>query len=117
MSPERDASLLLSDILESVQTIREYIGSMTNAELKSDRKTMDAVCKQIENIGEAAGRIPLAVISKMPVVPWRKIKDMRNYLIHAYFGIDSDVVISVVREKLPELETSIQAYLRSENAN
>lgn len=43
MSPERDASLLLSDILESVQTIRGYVGSMTNIELKADRKTMDAV--------------------------------------------------------------------------
>lgn len=113
MSPERDANLLLSDILESVQTIREYVGSMTNIELKSDRKTMDAVCKQIENIGEAASRIPTAIISEMPLVPWRKIKDMRNYLIHAYFGIDPDVVISVVREKLPELESSIQIYLHA----
>jgi uncharacterized protein with HEPN domain len=117
MSPERDANLLLSDILESIQTIREYVGSMNNTELKADRKTMDAVCKRIENIGEAAGRIPTAIINQMPLVPWRKIKDMRNYLIHAYFGIDPDVVISVVREKLPELETSIQAYLRSGKGN
>jgi uncharacterized protein with HEPN domain len=69
MSPERDSNLLLSNILESVQTIREYVGLMTNAELKVDRKTMDAVCKPIENIGEAAGRVPAAIINQMPLVP------------------------------------------------
>ncbi len=83
MSPERDANLLLLDILESIQTIRVYIGTMTNSEFKADRKTMDAVCKQIENIGEAAGRVPLDTAKQMTSVPWRKIKDMRNYLIHA----------------------------------
>lgn len=71
-----------------------------------DRKTQDAVVRNLEIIGEAAGRLPEDIKQKAVQIEWRKIVEMRNILAHAYFSISLPVVWDVVQNKLGSLEVA-----------
>jgi uncharacterized protein with HEPN domain len=68
-----------------------------------DDKTVYAVIRAVEIIGEAATNIPEEVRAKYPNVPWREVKGMRNKLVHQYFGINMEVVWQTLQEDLPIL--------------
>ena len=73
-----------------------------------DEKTLYAVIRAVEIIGEAAAKIPDEVRSDFPKVPWREVKGMRNKLVHNYFGINKEVVWQTVQEDLPELVEALK---------
>jgi uncharacterized protein with HEPN domain len=79
----------------------------------ADRKTIDAVVRNIEIIGEAGNMIPEDFRIQHPEIPWRRIRGMRNRIVHEYFGIDNEIVWNIVVNDLPEmgewLETVIEA--------
>lgn len=107
----RDFRLYLDDILDAVSQIRLYMRGMNKKEFASDRKTQDAVVRNLEIIGEAAGKLPDEAIKKAPQVEWRKIKALRNILIHEYFGYNLSVVWDVVQNKLGPLETACRELM------
>lgn len=72
---------------------------------------MDAVVRNIELIGEAAAQLPEEIRDQIAGVPWREMIGMRNILVHAYFGIDPNIVWAVATEKAPELAQAIRCYL------
>jgi len=99
----RDPRLYLDDILEAIGQIREYTVSMSYDVFTRDRKTQDAVVRNLEIIGEAAGRLPEDKKHAASEIEWRKIVGLRNMLIHEYFGISLPVVWDVVQNKLDAL--------------
>jgi len=78
----RDHRLYLDDILEAIVQIRKYVSAMDYESFLQDRKTQDAVVRNLEIIGEAAGRIPENVRHTGNETEWRKIVGLRNLLIH-----------------------------------
>jgi len=74
-----------------------------------DHLLQDAVIRNIELIGEAATRVPDHVREGKPEIPWRQIIAMRNQLIHAYLGVDLEIVWDVVQSELPELLRQLAA--------
>ena len=96
----RDYSLYLDDILEAIRNIREYLSGMDYELFTRDKKTRDAVVRNLEVIGEAAGRLPESARLAAPNIEWRKIMGMRNILAHEYFGVSLPVVWDVVQNKL-----------------
>ena len=102
----RDHRLYLDDILEAIGNIREYVKGMGYDAFARDKKTRDAVVRNLEIIGEAAGRLPESVHSAAPEIDWRKISGLRNILAHEYFGVSLPIVWDVVQNKLQPLETS-----------
>ncbi len=76
-----------------------------------DKKTVDAVVRNLEIIGEAAGHIPESIRKRFPNIPWKAIAGMRNKLIHEYFGIDTEILVKTVYESLPELKESLEKVL------
>jgi uncharacterized protein with HEPN domain len=107
----RDSSAYFDDILDAIGAIREYTRELNQERFGRDRKTVDAVVRNLEVIGEAVKQLPADVRSAHPDVEWQKIAGLRDILIHAYFGVDLDIVWDVVSNKLPALETRIRSIL------
>ena len=99
--PERDDDLLLNDMVEAADSIFEYVGAMSFDEFQHDKKTVDAVIRNFEVLGEASKLISEEVKLNSPLVEWRLITDFRNILIHHYFGIDYTAVWTAIKESLP----------------
>jgi uncharacterized protein with HEPN domain len=107
----RDSRVYLDDILESIGAIRDYTAGLSRDTFGQDRRTVDAVLRNLEVIGEAVKQLPAEVRSAEPEIEWQKIAGFRDVLIHAYFGVDLDIVWDVVSNKLPRLEEQIRELL------
>ena len=83
----RDFRVYLDDILEAVVKINNYTSGVTKQDFSSDPKTLDAVIRNLEVIGEATKNVPEEIRLKHPEIEWRKIAGRRDILIREYYGI------------------------------
>lgn len=113
MSPDspRDWRLYADDILEACGRIRRAVAGVTLEAFREDELRRDAVARNIEIIGEAAGKLPKDVTARAPQIPWRLICDMRNVLAHAYFGVSLKIVWDTATTQIDELEKAVRALL------
>ena len=84
---------------------------MDQAAFVADDRTHDATLRNLEILGEAATHIPDFVRESHPEIPWRAAIGTRNRLIHAYLGIDDDIIWSIVRDDIPALAPLLTALL------
>ena len=105
---KKDPQVYLAHIRDSIQMIREYTKEGKDVFFQ-DRKTQDAVIRNLEIIGEAVKVLPADMTSRHDSVPWKSIAGMRDQLIHHYFGVDLKLVWGVVESRLDELDKVIQA--------
>ncbi|MBK6647925.1 MAG: DUF86 domain-containing protein [Anaerolineales bacterium] len=82
---------------------------------EKDDKTVYAVIRAIEIIGEAASKLPKEFFEKYPELPWREIIGMRNKLVHAYFGIKMAVIWQTIQEDLPLIAKSLAEIIEKES--
>ncbi len=108
---KRDIRDYLNDILIHIDLAEEFIDNMTLDEFKEDPKTILALMRAIEIVGEATKNIPPSIRAQNPEVPWKSIAGMRDRIAHVYFGIDLDIVWNTTKEKLPEFRPAIQSIL------
>ena len=100
--------LFVMDILESIEKIEKYRKAMTYDEFIKDDKTKDAVVRNLEIIGEAANSIPESIREQYPEIPWRSVTDMRNKLIHEYFGVSYLIVWETIEQDLPLMKEKME---------
>lgn len=113
----KDRKLLIKDILECIKKIERYVDGMDFALFKEDEKTIDAVIKNLETIGEAAQHIPDDIKARHKQVPWRGIIGLRNRIVHGYFNIDLEIIWGIVRQELPDLKVQLEHILKAEHDN
>ncbi|MCF8096047.1 MAG: DUF86 domain-containing protein [Desulfobacteraceae bacterium] len=101
--PHRKWDLRIGDILVSIERIMDYTQEMDFEQFKADVKTVDAVVRNFEIIGEAASHIPEEILKEHPEIPWQDMRDMRNILAHEYFGINENIVWNTIQDDLSPL--------------
>jgi uncharacterized protein with HEPN domain len=99
----------LEHMLEAIARIRRYVGRTRRAGFLRNALLQDAVIRNIEIVGEAAGRVSAEFAARTPAIPWREIVGMRHRLIHGYLQVNLDTVWEVVERDLPALERDLRA--------
>ena len=110
---KRDHLLLLEDMLDSALKIKKYTSNLTYDDFINDDKTIDAVVRNFEIIGEAANRIDPDFRTMNPEIEWKRIRGFRNRIVHDYYGIDHDIVWSVVENDLDDLIDRLEDFIEN----
>jgi uncharacterized protein with HEPN domain len=112
--PIREWHLRILDMLDCIGKAQAYIKGMNRDAFARDTKTVDAVIRNIEIIGEAARHVPKRINEKYPEIRWIDIRGMRNLIAHGYFGIDLNIVWHVATVDMIELETQLKNLRKAE---
>ena len=108
---ERTDDVYLLDIIVSIDAIGKYLSDISEDEFAANQMLQDAVVRRFEIIGEAANHISTQFKDKYPFIEWRLMSDMRNKLIHEYFGINISTLYETAMTSLPELKPKILSIL------
>ena len=108
---KRKICIYVKDILEYMERSEKHIKDISYEEFLDDNKTLDAIIRCIEVIGEAAKNIPDDIRNKYPSIPWRDMSGIRDKIIHSYFKVDYETVWLVVKEEIPKLKPMIVKVL------
>jgi uncharacterized protein with HEPN domain len=106
--PKRDPDPLIEDMLAAFRKIERYTVDMDHERFRQDEKTIDAVARNLEILGEATRQLPEEFIAQFPNVPWRQMAGLRNRIVHDYFGLDLEIIWQVVRHDLPQLRIQLE---------
>ena len=98
---DRDPLLYISDIILSMERVQEYITDLDFQKFKWDYKTVDAVIRNFEIIGEATKNLPSELKEKYPNIPWEEMYRLRNRISHEYFGVDYEIIWDIATNHLP----------------
>jgi uncharacterized protein with HEPN domain len=112
-APPGDAAYLES-MREAIARVRRYIGRRKRAGFLADPLLQDATMRNLEIIGEAAGRVSRELAARHPRIPWRDIAGMRHRLIHGYLKVNLDTVWQAVSRDLPRLAKQLDKLLAGE---
>ena len=110
---KRDSKLFVKDIIDAMESIERFIGNMTLEDLQEDEKTSSAVIRKFEIIGEAVKYMPNKVKEEYKGIRWKSMAGMRDRLIHAFFGIDYNLVWSAIKTEILKLKPRLKKMLSS----
>ena len=104
---KREVGLYFQDVIQAIKTVEEYVQDFDFEKFSQDRKTIDAVIRNVAIIGEAINNLPGEIKAANPQIPWDEINGMRNKIIHEYFGVSKSILWQTIKEDLPELKKQI----------
>lgn len=110
----RDFKVYLDDIRSAAAKIRRYTAGLSFDALQNDERTVDAVVRNLEIIGEAVKQLPAGIRAQHQDVDWKRIAGFRDILAHEYFGIDLEIVWDILQTKLPALEVGVREMLEDQ---
>ena len=110
----RDVSLFLKDIEESCRKITRYSDGLTRDQVFRDELRFDAILFNLHVIGEAVKQLPPVLQEKYPDIAWREIAGLRDFVAHAYFALDLDILWDAIRRDVPILQDRIRQVIASE---
>lgn len=105
---KRNNALLLADILTAIDKIQTYTEGLDFHSFMADNRTVDAVERNFEIIGEAANQLTSDFREATPHIMWHGIISFRNRLIHGYFGVDYQILWYLIQNELPQLKVDLQ---------
>jgi len=113
---KRPIDLLLNDIRQAIDRIAQYIKNLSFDAFSEDQKSVDAVVRNLEIIGEAANRLPDEFKKKYSEIEWYKVVGLRHRIVHEYFGIDLEIIWQILHKDLPELKQKLTQIMSDEGA-
>lgn len=114
---KRPIDLLLSDICLAIDRIEQYIENLSFDTFSKDQKSVDAVVRNLEIMGEAANRLPDEFKEKYSEIEWYKVVGLRHRIVHEYFGIDLEIIWQILHKDLPELKQKIVEIMEEESGD
>ncbi|MEJ5172226.1 MAG: DUF86 domain-containing protein [Hydrogenothermaceae bacterium] len=102
----------IEDIIEAMEKAMEFVENMEYEDFIKDDKTVYAVIRALEVIGEAVKNIPYEVRSLYPDIPWKEMAGIRDKLIHDYFGVDLLIIWRTVKFSIPNLTSAFDKILK-----
>ncbi len=105
---EKDAFVYINHIVDAMEMIKEYMRHMKKEEFLHDKKTQDAVMRELTVIGEATALLGNAFKNKYSDVPWTRMKGTRNRVVHGYFSVDLNILWDITSKDLPELKKKLE---------
>ena len=105
---DRELRDYIRDLIEACEDILSFTKGMSYSDFAADKKTVNAVIRSLEVIGEATKKLPVSLRDNYADVPWKQMAGMRDKLIHEYFGIDIQMVWQVIEKHIPDVLASIK---------
>ncbi|GJL54329.1 MAG: DUF86 domain-containing protein [Nitrospirales bacterium] len=109
---KREPQLLIDDIVEAANKILKFTKDMNFETFARDEKTMDAVIRNFEIIGEASNRFPKEFKDLHKKIDWKRLVGFRNRIVHEYFGIDRSIVWNITQNYLPEMLKDFKVLIK-----
>ena len=110
---KREIGDYVEDIVDAMEKAIKFVEGMSFDDFIKDDKTVFAVIRALEIIGEAAKKIPNEIRENYPEISWRGMSGMRDKMIHEYFGVNLKLVWETVKERIPESKPSFDKMLRT----
>ena len=108
---KRTVQDFLLDMRTAIEEVQAFTAGMIFEEFAKDRKTINAVIRSLEVLGEAAKNIPGEMANRYPEVPWKRVIGMRDKLIHGYHGVDLETVWQTICQQVPPLKPVVEKML------
>jgi len=109
---KREVGDYIEDTIGAMDKATNFIKNMSYEKFIRDDKTVFAVVRALEIIGEAVKNIPDDIRKDYPEIPWKDMAGMRNKVIHEYFGVKLKIVWKTVKEKIPPLKPIFEKILK-----
>ena len=109
---KREMGDFIEDIIDAIRKAESFIKDVDYNKFTKDDKTIFAVVRALEIVGEAVKNIPNEARKKYPEIPWKDIAGMRDKLIHSYFGVNLERVWKAVKEEIPPLKPLFEKMLK-----
>ena len=109
---KREYGDYIEDIIDSMDKMKEFTENMSYQDFIKDEKTIFAVVRAIEIIGEGVKNIPEFLRKKYPEIPWKDMAGMRDRSIHGYFGVKLDIVWDTAKVEIPDLKPKFRKILK-----
>ncbi len=103
--------ILIKDMLDAINAILDYSNGIDYDTYMQDRKTRDAIYRNIMVLGEAAHRMPNHFMQQHPEIEWQKMESTRNALVHGYDKIDDRIVWNIIQSSLPSVKRQLEHLL------
>ncbi|MFQ5433222.1 MAG: DUF86 domain-containing protein, partial [Nitrospinota bacterium] len=110
----KDDLVYIRHIQDAIDKISKYIGNYAYEDFINDQKTVDAVIRNIEIIGEASTKCSNKLKKKYGGIPWQKMVSARNKMIHDYMGVMTDIIWGICKDDLPALKKQLAKHFGEE---
>lgn len=109
--PPREYKIRINDMIKSISLIFQYTKDLNFETFSKDQKTIDAVLRNFEIIGEAAKHVPEEIKTKYQDIEWKNVAAMRDFLAHEYFGISIKIIWDTIHKDLNILDAKLKNIL------
>lgn len=100
---------LIEDMKTAIASILEYTQGLSYEEFLADNRTKDAVVRNLEVLGESSKNVSETFRRKHPQIPWKNLARVRDRLIHHYFGVNYEIVWTIINDRLPEVLSKLES--------